>query len=115
MAEERKFTSLQDLLKQKERISLESAGHGHEAFFPVAVRVQGEDGKVSIRGKATPTPPADVAKRGRILMFIPTKERVTLLRERLGKSYQGDWIHEVTTRDGHKFLAMQKQLKEVVK
>lgn len=113
MAEERKFTAIGDLLKQCERISSEAAGH--DAFFPVAVRVPSTDGKTTIRGQAKSTSQSEIAERGRRLLFIPTKEKVTLVRTRVGNSYQGDWIHEVVTKDGKKFLAMQKQLKELTK
>lgn len=51
---------------------------------------------------------------GRIFLFVPTGERVTVTRELVGKSYQGDPIHEVTARDGHIFLASLKQLRTVV-
>jgi hypothetical protein len=115
MAEEKKFTSLVDLLRQKDRINLEAAAQGHDGFFPVAVQVPQSDGKTVTRGQTNPTPKKDGAYRGRILLFEPTKERVTILKERVGQSYQGDWLHEVTTREGHKFLAMQKQLKDLVK
>lgn len=112
MAEERKFTSLRELLDQKDRISVEASGNGHDGFFPAVVQVPSPDGKTVTRGQTNPTPRK--SERGRILMFLPTKEKVTVLREKVGQSYNGDWLHEVTTRDGHKFLALQKQLKDSV-
>ena|SRR2546421_2058689 len=110
MAEERKHTSLLELLNQRDRIELEAAASGHDGFFPVAVQVPSSNGKTVTRGQTNPAPQKNGTGRGRILLFAPTKERVTILRERVGQNYNGDWIHEVTTRDGHKFLAAQKQL-----
>lgn len=115
MAEERKYTSLRELLDQKSRIELEAASSGHDGFFPVTVQIPSKDGKTITRGQTNPTPQKNGAQRGRILMFEPTKEKVTVVKERVGQSYNGDWLHEVTTREGHKFLAMQKQLKDLVK
>ncbi|SRR6266704_3144733 len=115
MAEERKHTSLLELLNQKSRIELEAASSGHDGFFPAAVQVTSSEGKTVIRGQTNPTPQKNGTGRGRILLFSPTKEKVTILREKVGQSYNGDWIHEVTTREGHKFLAMQKQLTDSVK
>lgn len=115
MAEERKFTTLRELLNQKDRIEREAASGGHDGFFPVAVQVPSADGKTVIRGQVNPPSQKNGSSRGRILMFTPTKEKVTVLREKVGQSYNGDWLHEVTTRDGHKFLAMQKQLSNSVK
>jgi hypothetical protein len=111
MAEERKHTSLRDLLDQKTRIELEAAASGHDGFFPVPIQVPTADGKTVLRGQATPPPRKKAVERGRIIVFLPTQEKVTVLREKVGQSYKGDWLHEVTTREGHKFLAMQKQLK----
>jgi len=105
-----KYTRLNDLLGNSPRIATEAAGH--DAFFPTTVEVPNGKGGTTIRGQSKPTLPS---QRGRILLFVPTKEKVTVVRDRVGKSYQGDWIHEVTTRDGHVFLALQKQLKESVK
>jgi hypothetical protein len=110
MAEERKHTTLRDLLGDKDKIKLLAASSGHDGFMPVAVQVPSEDGKTVVRGQTNPTP-QNGSSRGRILVFTPTQEKVTILREKVGQSYKGDWLHEVTTRDGHKFLAMQKQLK----
>lgn len=107
-----KFTRLTDLLGNKPAIASQSAGH--DAFFPTPVQVPDGAGSTTIRGQAGPAS-RDESKRGRILLFIPTKEKVTVIRERVGKSYNGDWLHEVTTRDGHTFLSLQKQLKDSVK
>jgi hypothetical protein len=114
MADEKKHTTLTDLLGQKNRIEFEATSKGHDGFFPVAVQVSGPDGKVSTRGQTDPTLRKNKSERGRILVFEPTKEKVTILRPRVGQSYRGDWIHEVTTREGHKFLALQKQLEGFV-
>lgn len=114
MADEKKYTTLTDLLGQKNRIELEAASRGHDGFFPEAVRIPQADGKVVTRGQTDPASQNGSSERGRILMFEPTKEKVTVLRAKVGQSYHGDWIHEVTTRDGHKFLALQKQLKRFV-
>lgn len=114
MADDRKHTTLTDLLGQKDRIELEAASRGHDGFFPAAVQVSSSNGKVVVRGQTSPTPSGNESERGRILVFKPTDEKVTVLRTKVGQSYKGDWIHEVTTRDGHKFLALQKQLKKLV-
>ena len=53
-------------------------------------------------------------ERGRILLFKPTGETVTVVRQRVGASYNGDHIHEVISREGKVFLASTKQLKERV-
>lgn len=111
MAEERKFTSLRDLVDQKGRVDQESTSHGHDAFMPVAVQVPQKNGSVAVRGQVDPVPNGQKSSRGRILLFLPTKERVTVVREKVGQSYKGDWLHEVITREGHQFLALQKQLK----
>jgi hypothetical protein len=110
MAEERKHTSLRDLLDQKSRIELEASVGGHDGFFPVPIQVPTADGKMVLRGQMTTAPPKNAVGRGRILIFIPTKERVTIVRSKVGQSYKGDWMHEVVTKDGHKFMALQKQL-----
>ncbi len=115
MAEERKHTSLRELLDTKNRIEAEAALGGHDGFFPAVVQIPSADGKTVARGQVNPTSQKNGPSRGRILMFTPTKEKVTVLREKIGQSYHGDWLHEVTTRDGHKFLAMQKQLSNSVK
>jgi hypothetical protein len=109
MAEETKHTTLRELLGDKDRIKLIAASSGHDGFFPVAVQVEAVDGKTITRGQTNPT--SQNGLRGRIFVFLPTQEKVTILKEKVGQSYKGDWLHEVTTRDGHKFLAMQKQLK----
>lgn len=113
MAEERKYTSLRELLDQKKRIEIEAASSGHDGFFPVVVQVSSADGKTVTRGQTNPTSQKNGVARGRILMFEPTKEKVTVVKERVGQSYKGDWLHEVTTKEGHKFLALQKQLKNL--
>lgn len=113
MAEERKYTSLVELLKQKSRIEMEAAASGHDGFFPAVIQVPSADGKTITRGQTNPAPQKNGTGRGRILMFEPTNEKVTILKERVGQSYKGDWLHEVTTKDGHKFLALQKQLKNL--
>lgn len=58
-----------------------------------------------------PVPPKEENKRGRILVFKPTGEKVTVLKENVGRSYEGTKIHEVANREGHVFLASDKQLK----
>lgn len=106
---------LTDLLAGGGRaIEKEARASGHDAFFPAVVTVAGPEGKSVVRGQPSPTSSVS-AERGRILLFTPTGERVTVLRERVGQSYRGDWLHEVTTREGHKFIALQKQLRESVK
>jgi hypothetical protein len=54
------------------------------------------------------------SERGRFFLFVPTKERVTVVRENVGKVYDGTWVHEVVSSgEGRKFLASVKQLKEI--
>lgn len=55
--------------------------------------------------------PAEEFGRGRVLLFIPTGERVTIMRPKVGRNYHGDWIHEVVNREGKEFLASERQLK----
>lgn len=113
MAEERKHTTLRELLSQKSKIEQEAVSNKHEGFLPTVAQFPKEP-EATVE-KKNPTPQKKEVERGRILLFTPTKEKVTILREKVGKSYTGDWLHEVTTRDGHKFLAMQKQLTVLVK
>jgi hypothetical protein len=62
-------------------------------------------------GEKTPTPSREV-QRGRILTFIPKNQKVTIVRENVGLTYNGDVIHEVVlVGDGRLFLASMKQLK----
>lgn len=53
-------------------------------------------------------------ERGRMFVFKPTGERVTVTKDRVGLSYNGDVIHEVTSREGKVFLASTRQLKDLV-
>jgi hypothetical protein len=111
MAAEQKFTTLQELLKHKELITAEAASKHHDGFVPTVPRAPVEEEVSAPVRKNGTAPPKEEVGRGRILLFLPTNEKITILKERVGQSYGGDWLHEVTTRDGHKFLAMQKQLK----
>ena len=106
-------TTLQDLTADGSRIKSTARSYGHDAFMPVPTRQEGETVSQA-RGQSAPAPkkPSTPAgDRGRRLTFQPTGERVTVVREKIGRSYHGDWLHEVVTADGHKFMAMQKQLK----
>jgi hypothetical protein len=93
------------------KLSAEAAAQGHDAYFPVPVAVQNEQGKTVIRGQARKPV---VSQRGKIFVFLPTREKVTILRTKVGEAYDGTAIHEVATREGKKFLSSQKQLKESV-
>lgn len=46
----------------------------------------------------------------RVFIFIPKKEIVVVTRQQVGKSYNGEWIHEVKNKSGKLFLANEKQL-----
>jgi hypothetical protein len=107
-----KHTTLQDLLAHKDRISGAAKAGGHDAYMPVPVQIEGENGKRELRGQSQPKTPG---AKGRLLIFLPTGEKVTVVRENVGRSYKGDNLHEVTTREGHKFCALQAQLKGFVK
>ena len=110
---EQKRTTIRDLLSDPSQVKIRAESSGHEAYFPVPVQVEGKDGKTEIRGQIDPALGVEEALRGRIYIFTPTGERVTIIRPRVGKSYKGDWIHEVITREGHSFLSTQKQLKNL--
>lgn len=97
----------------EKKIAVDAAQQGHDGFMPVPVAVQGTNGKQEIRGAGTPATPSK-GQRGRIVVFIPTKEKVTVTKERVGQNYNGGWIHEVTSREGKNFLAADSQLKELV-
>lgn len=92
-------------------IEKEAASHGHDGLMPTPVTVV-RDGKQAIRGNGNPTP--SKGQRGRIAVFTHTGERVTVLKEKVGESYNGVPIHEVTTREGKIFLASENQLKNPV-
>lgn len=106
MAEETLGGKASDVGKE---LTTEAAQQGHDAFVPSPVTVQGQDGKLEIRGAGSPATPK--GQRGRIAIFMPASERVTIIRERVGQSYAGLWIHEVVNREGKKFLASDIQLK----
>jgi hypothetical protein len=117
MDEKTPYVPLGKLLNEyksaKGKIANEAASHGHDGFFPIPVVVSGANGSTTVRGqtkKATP-----LGDRGRLLVFIPTGERVTVMKEKVGQTYNGDDIHEVVSKDGRKFLASLKQLKELNK
>lgn len=111
---DQKYTKLTDLLGHSDMIKIEAGSRGHDAFMPTPVRVQDENGQATVRGQSNPAQ-MENSLLGRILLFLPTKEKVTVVREKVGKSYRGMWLHEVTTKDGKKFLALQTQLQELVK
>ena len=92
-------------------VEKEAAKNGHDGFMPTSVKVM-KDGKQITRGNGNPTP--SKGQRGRIATFTYTGERVTVLQERVGESYNGTPIHEVTTREGKIFLASENQLKALV-
>lgn len=68
----------------------------------------------SKNGKKNPTQVPEERELGRIRVFKPTKERVTVVRERVGKAYNGVWIHGVVNRAGDEFLASETQLGDLV-
>ncbi len=92
----------------EKQIQQAAAAHGHDGFMPEKVAVPGKNG-LEIRGNGNPPSPK---QRGRVFIFKPTGERVTVTREKVGVSYEGVAIHEVTARNGNKFLASIKQLVE---
>ena len=102
--------TLVELTSDKGTIAAEAAANGHDGFLPVPVVTAGSNGKPTVRGQVRATPPSP-AERGRSFLFWPTKEKVTIVREKVGKSYSGDDIHEVVSREGKKFLASASQLR----
>jgi hypothetical protein len=92
-------------------VEKEAAVHGHDGFMPTSVKVV-RDGKQTIRGDSTPAP--QKSQRGRIAVFKHTGEKVTILKEKIGVSYNGTPIHEVATREGQIFLASENQLQNTV-
>jgi len=98
--------------KVEKKIAVDAAQQGHDAFTPAAT-VQGTNGKLEIRGAGNPATPSK-GQRGRIVIFIPTKEKVTVTKERVGQNYNGGWVHQVTSREGQVFLAADNQLQELV-
>jgi hypothetical protein len=94
------------------KIEAEAAASGHDGFMPVQVVVPGSNGKPTVRGQAKRAAPyQEAGDKGRSFLFWPTKEMVTIVREKVGKAYSGDWIHEVISREGKKFLASVSQLR----
>lgn len=97
----------------EKKIAVDAAQQGHDGFLPIPVVVQGQNGKSEVRGAGNPATSVK-GQRGRIVVFTPTKEKVTVTRERVGQNYNGGWVHEVTNREGQQFLAAESQLKELV-
>lgn len=114
-----KHQTLADLVRSPEKIDREAKGQekvkGAPSFVETLPPVVQKVEATAVR-KANPSslPKKELGQRGRIFLFEPTKERVTVIRNRVGQTYGGDWIHEVTARDGHKFLSSEKQLREFV-
>jgi hypothetical protein len=94
------------------KIEEEAEAQGHDGFVPVPVTVTDKAGHRVIRGQGSLAP--SLGKRGQVFVFEPTHDRVTVLRHKVGNSYAGDVIHEVVNKDGHKFLASERQLKKPV-
>jgi len=98
------------------RIRVEASGHGSILNLPV------HDAEIVDEAPARDNrPPAgkrvktlSASTRGKIFVFVPTGDHVTVTKELVGKTYNGDPIHEVTSRQGRIFLASSKQLKEFV-
>lgn len=104
-----KHQTLFDLVRNPQRIETQSAGHpalGLQKTAPVSPQVP----VVSPPAEKKSEPQKGV--RGKAYIFVPMSERVTVIREKVGNTYNGDWIHEVVGKDGRKFLASTKQLKE---
>lgn len=99
---------LREVSSAKRAIATEAEAQGHDGFFPVPVVLAGENGKKTIRGQVKAAPSGE---KGRLLIFLPTHENVTVVRQKVGQTYAGHWIHEVVSREGKKFLASAKQLK----
>lgn len=76
---------------------------------PAAIDGEGVVAQDAIKKAAAPAVEED--SKGRRLVFKPTSETVTIVREKVGQTYNGDWIHEVVSKDGHKFLSSERQLK----
>lgn len=108
-----RHSTIRTLTENSQSIRAAARAGGHDAFMPVPTRQEGEV-ESQARGQSQPTPIKKPVQgsdgRGLRLVFLPTREKVTLVREQVGRSYKGDWLHEVITGDGHKFLAMDKQL-----
>jgi len=69
--------------------------------------------KLPVRPPAQKDDPTTMqSNRGRVLIFIPTGEKVTVVRDVVGQNYSGEWVSEVISREGKKFLAARKQLRE---
>jgi hypothetical protein len=87
---------------------------GHEKILTKALE-EGHDKKpAEVPGPTLVSSASTEADEwGRIFVFGPTKELVKVIRENVGKTYQGGIIHEVKTKSGKVFLANVQQLKGV--
>lgn len=104
--------TLADLMKDSGKIATAALLAGHTGEIPRPV-VQSKEDLEKKNGNSA-TLPEKEGQRGRIFMFKPTGERVTVMKERVGNTYAGDWVHEVISRDGKQFLASTKQLADHV-
>lgn len=112
-----KHQTLADLVRSPGKIEQRAKEQGHAEVIPKLVETQSRwKTPAPAVKKLNPSslPKKEQGERGRIFLFEPTKEKVTVVRNQVGQTYAGDWIHEVTGRDGHKFLASTKQLRELV-
>ena len=107
-----KHQTLADLVKNpiKIEIGASNAGHTDNLKEPVVAKPV-EEKKPEPKKKETPaTVTNGHGYRGRRFIFKPTSEPVTVVREKVGNAYDGDWIHEVVSGEGKLFLASMKQL-----
>ena len=105
-----KHQTLADLVRNPAKIDAAVDTVDHSGFLPKSTSpVTKKKVELKIGEKASITSNGN-GQRGRIFLFKPTKERVTVLREKVGNAYDGAFIHEVVNREGKKFLASTKQL-----
>jgi hypothetical protein len=111
-----KHQTLADLVKNPVKIGVEAAAAGQTGdLIPPAQPKPEKKQQAPVKKKENPTTVANGKSfRGRVFLFKPTSERVTVIRENVGNAYDGDWIHEVISRDGKMFLVSMKQLADTV-
>jgi hypothetical protein len=103
-----KHRTIIEMAKEVGTGKLEAEAAGHDTCFPVPSASQ----KRTPKGGSKEVKSTD--QRGMIYVFVATNEKVTVVRSNVGQTYDGTAAHEVVTRDGHKFLANQKQLRKPV-
>lgn len=86
-------------------VRAEAEGAGHAAWMPTPVAEKTADGVLTLRGQVNAQKfKSEIAERGKPFRYNPTKERVVLLREKVGVTYDGREVVEVATQDGKVFL-----------